>query len=79
MQGFHHNMLLYALPTQHRYHQPEGSAFHPAQGLRTVQQAEESSSEGQFYDENIETVEKVSEGFGLLESDLARLRRQDAL
>ena len=34
---------------------------------------EESSSEGQFYDENIETVEKVSEGFGLLESDLARL------
>ncbi len=34
---------------------------------------EESSSEGQFYDENIETVEKVSEGFGLLESGLARL------
>ena len=34
---------------------------------------EESSSEGQFYDENIETVDKVSEGFGLLESDLARL------
>ena len=34
---------------------------------------EESSSEGQFYDENIETVDKVSEGFGLLESGLARL------
>ena len=33
----------------------------------------ESSSEGQFYDENIETVDKVSEGFGLLESGLARL------
>ena len=30
---------------------------------------EESSSEGQFYDENIETVDKVSEG----ESGLARL------
>ena len=34
---------------------------------------EESSSEGQFYDENIETVDKVGEGFGLLESGLARL------
>ena len=34
---------------------------------------EESSSESQFYDENIETVETVSEGFGLLESGLARL------
>ena len=34
---------------------------------------EESSSEDQFYDENIETVEKVSEGFGFLESGLARL------
>ena len=34
---------------------------------------EESSSEGQFYDENIETVDKVSEGFGFLESGLACL------
>lgn len=34
---------------------------------------DESSSGGQFYDENIETVDKVSEGFGLLESGLARL------
>ena len=34
---------------------------------------EESSSGCQFYDENIETVDKVSEGFGLLESGLARL------
>ena len=34
---------------------------------------EESSSEGQFYDENLEAVDKVSEGFGLLESDLAHL------
>lgn len=33
----------------------------------------EPSRRGQFYDENIETVGKVSEGFGLLESDLAHL------
>ena len=34
---------------------------------------EETEGHGQFYDENIETVGKVSEGFGLLESDLAHL------
>lgn len=34
---------------------------------------EETEGHGQFYDENIETVSKVSEGFGLLESDLAHL------
>ena len=34
---------------------------------------EETEGRGQFYDENIETVGKVSEGFGLLESDLAHL------
>ena len=34
---------------------------------------EESEGHGQFYDENLETVDKVSEGFGLLESDLAHL------
>ena len=30
---------------------------------------EETEGHGQFYDENLETVGKVSEGFGLLESD----------
>ena len=34
---------------------------------------EEAEGHGQFYDENLETVDKVSEGFGLLESDLAHL------
>ena len=34
---------------------------------------EETEGHGQFYDENLETVDKVSEGFGLLESDLAHL------
>ena len=34
---------------------------------------EETEGHGQFYDENLETVDKVSEGFGFLESDLAHL------
>ena len=34
---------------------------------------EETERHSQFYDENLETVGKVSEGFGLLESDLAHL------
>lgn len=34
---------------------------------------EEAEGHSQFYDENLETVDKVSGGFGLLESDLAHL------
>jgi len=34
---------------------------------------EETERHSQFYDENLETVGKVGEGFGLLESDLAHL------
>ena len=34
---------------------------------------EEAEGHGQFYDETMDSVDKVCEGFGLLESDLAHL------